>query len=104
MISASFAALLQAFFTERLLQQRQASAHTIAGYRDTFRLLLQFAHKQLGKPPSKLAMEDLDAPFIGEFLTHLERDRGAAGRRWRFRIRMDHAVSCNKSRATKLPA
>jgi site-specific recombinase XerC len=43
MISAGFPSLLQSFFTDRLLRQRQASPHTIAGYRDCFRLLLQFA-------------------------------------------------------------
>ncbi len=80
MISASLPTLLQAFFTERLLQQRQASGHTIAGYRDTFRLLLRFAQRQLGKAPSKLALEDLDAPFIGKFLMHLETERGNSAR------------------------
>jgi len=49
MISASFPSLLQSFFTDRLLSQRQASPHTIAGYRDCFRLLLQFAKERLGK-------------------------------------------------------
>jgi integrase/recombinase XerD len=54
MISASLQSLLQSFFTDRLLRQRQASPHTIAGYRDSFRLLLQFAKQRLGKMPSKL--------------------------------------------------
>jgi site-specific recombinase XerD len=71
-ISASFPALLQSFFTDRLLRQRQASPHTIAGYRDCFRLLLHFAKERLGNTPSKLRVEDLDAPFIGLFLDHLE--------------------------------
>ena len=51
----SFAALLEGFFTQRLMQQRQASEHTIASYRDTFRLLLQFIHKRLRKAPSSLS-------------------------------------------------
>jgi len=63
-IAASFPSLLQSFFTDRLLRQRQASPHTIAGYRDCFRLLLQFAKERLGKMPSHLRIEDLDAPFI----------------------------------------
>jgi site-specific recombinase XerD len=71
-ISADFPSLLQSFFTERLLQQLQASPNTIAGYRDCFRLLLHFAKERLGKTPSKLRVEDLDAPFIGLFLDHLE--------------------------------
>jgi integrase/recombinase XerD len=80
-ISADLASLLQSFFTHRLLQQ-QASPHTIAGYRDCFRLLLQFAKEQLGKAPSKLHVEDLNAPFIGRFLDHLEsvRKNGARTR------------------------
>src|SRR6516225_8028919 len=72
MTSASFPSLLQSFFTDRLLRQRQASPHTIAGYRDCFRLLLQFAKERLDKMPSQLRIEDLDAPFIGLFLDHLE--------------------------------
>jgi site-specific recombinase XerC len=49
--------LLQGFFTERLARQRDASPHTIAAYRDSFRLLLAFLHEQTGKPPSKLKLE-----------------------------------------------
>jgi len=72
----SFAALLQAYFTERLVGQRNASPHTIASHRDTFRLLLGFAQKALKKAPAALAPSDLDAPFIGRFLHHVEKDRG----------------------------
>ena len=75
MISASFPSLLQSFLTDRPLRQRAASPHTIAGYRDCFRLLLQFAKEKLGKMPSQLKIEDLDAPFIVLFLEHLERPR-----------------------------
>ena len=75
MISASFPSLLQSFFTDRLLRQRQASPHTIAGYRDCFRLLLDFAKERLGKIPSQLRIEDLDAPFVCLFLDHLEGNR-----------------------------
>lgn len=64
--------LLQSFFTDRLINQRQASPHTISSYRDTFRLLLGFAQRQLKKPPSKLALDDLNAPFIGAFLDHIQ--------------------------------
>ena len=71
----SLAPCLQAFFTERLVTQRRASAHTIGSYRDTFRLLLAFAQQRTGKAPFKLALDDLDAPFVGAFLDHLERDR-----------------------------
>ena len=73
---SALAPTLEAFFTERLLAQRRASAHTIAAYRDAFRLLLRFAQTRTGKAPSRLDITDLDAPLIAEFLLHLERDRG----------------------------
>jgi integrase/recombinase XerD len=66
---------LQAFFTERLITQRNSSPQTIAAYRDTFRLLLAFALEQTGKQPFQLDLDDLDAPLIGAFLSHLEHDR-----------------------------
>jgi site-specific recombinase XerD len=91
MISASFQALLQSFFLDRLLRQRQASAHTIAGYRDAFRLLLRFAEKRLGKAPSDLQMEQLEAPFIGEFLDHLEKERGNSARTRNVRLSAIHS-------------
>ena len=91
MLTASFPALLQRFFTERLLQQRQASPHTIAAYRDTFRLLLRFAAAQLGRPPSGLKTEDLDPAFIGAFLEHLERRRGNSPRTRNARLAAIHS-------------
>jgi integrase/recombinase XerD len=66
---------LQAFFTDRLISQRRASPHTVAAYRDTFRLLLGYAHERTGKAPSTLNLDDLDAHVISGFLDHLERDR-----------------------------
>ena len=71
----SLAPVLQAFFTDRLMTQRQASAHTIAAYRDTFRLLLGFACDRTGKQAANLDLGDLDAPLIGAFLDHLETNR-----------------------------
>jgi site-specific recombinase XerD len=65
----------QAFFTDRLVGQRQASAHTIAAYRDTIRLLLAFAAEHAGKAPSDLDIDDLAAPLIGAFLDHFEHER-----------------------------
>ena len=67
---------LQAFFTDRLTGQKRASAHTIAAYRDTIRMLLTFAAQHTGKSPSDLDVDDLGAPLIGAFLDHLERERG----------------------------
>ena len=70
---ANLPALLQSFFTTRLMAQRKVSPHTIASYRDTFRLLLQFAQKRLRKTPSELGLEDLNASLIGAFLEDLEK-------------------------------
>lgn len=80
MTASTFPALLQRFFTDRLCTQMEASAHTIAGYRDTFRLLLRFASEQRGKVPTKLGIEDLDADLIGDFLLHVETSRGNGAR------------------------
>jgi integrase/recombinase XerD len=91
MISADLPSLLQSFFTDRLLRQRQASAHTIAGYRDSFRLLLQFAKQRLGKLPSKLTIEDLDPPFLGAFLEHLEKVRKNTARTRNARLAAIHS-------------
>lgn len=66
---------LQSFFTDRLARQLQASPHTIAAYRDTMRLLLEFMHQRSGKPPASLDWADLDVEAISAFLDHLERDR-----------------------------
>jgi site-specific recombinase XerD len=74
----ALAPTLELFFTQRLISQRHASPHTVAAYRDTFRLLLGFVHDTAGTPPARLQIEDLDAPLIGAFLEHLERDRGSA--------------------------
>lgn len=64
-------------FTERLMRQRQASAHTIASYRDTFKMLLRLVQKRLHKAPSALSLEDnLDAPLVAAFLDDLEASRG----------------------------
>src|ERR1700724_1181419 len=76
----ALAPTLQAFFTERLIRQRQASPHTLAAYRDTLRLLLVFASARKDIEPSKLDIDDLDAPLIGAFLDHLEKQRENSAR------------------------
>src|SRR6202140_1906331 len=81
-----FPTLLETFFTRRLIAQRKASPHTIASYRDTFRLLFQFAEKQLAKAPSRLTLEDLSAPFLGAFLDHLESTRANGARSRNLRL------------------
>lgn len=82
---------LQAFFTDRLITQRNSSPRTIAAYRDTFTLLLRFAHAQTGKQPFELDIDNLDAPLIGAFLTHLERDRGNSARTRNARLGAIHS-------------
>ncbi len=88
---SALAPTLQAFFTDRLMGQRAASPHTIAGYRDTFRLLLRFAAERTRGQPSNLDIGDLDAPLVGSFLDHLQRDRGNAIRTRNNRLAAIHS-------------
>jgi site-specific recombinase XerD len=67
---------LEAFFTERLVNQRHASVNTVAAYRDAWRLLSRYAHNRTGKQPCQLDLSDLNATFIGGFLNYLEHERG----------------------------
>jgi site-specific recombinase XerD len=69
------APLLERFFTQRLMQDRRVSPHTVCSYRDTFRLLLKFMQQRLRKHPSAVTLEDIDAPLITSFLNHLEKER-----------------------------
>jgi len=88
---SNFAALLQAFFTDRLMRQRQVSPETIASYRDAFCLLFKFAQQRLNKTPSALEMEDLDAPLIVAFLCWLEDKRGNGARTRNARLAAIHS-------------
>jgi site-specific recombinase XerD len=87
----SLAPLLERFFTQRLMQQRQASPHTISSYRDTFRLLLMFAQQRLRTSPSQLMFAGIDAPLIIAFLDHLEKDRGLSARSRNLRLTAIHS-------------
>jgi len=73
--STTLSVLIQQFFVERLIQQRHASTRTIQAYRDCFRHLLGFAQRRLHKPPTDLALKELTASFVLEFLEHLESER-----------------------------
>ena len=86
------APILQAFFTDRLARQRDASPHTIAAYRDTWRMLLAFASTSTGKQPCQLELTDLDAPLVGGFLDHLEHDRGNSPRTRNARLSAIHSL------------
>jgi site-specific recombinase XerD len=89
---STLAPTLQAFFTDRLIRQRHASSHTIAAYRDTFKLLLAFAEHRTGSAPSDLRITDLDAPLIGAFLDHLETGRGNSVRTRNARLAAVHSL------------
>lgn len=89
---STLAPTLQAFFTDRLIRQRQASSHTVAAYRDAFKLLLGFAEQRTGKAPSDLNLADLDAPLIGAFLDHLEHARANSVRTRNARLAAVHSL------------
>ncbi len=84
--SSNLAALIERFFTERLMRHRDVSPHTVSSYRDTFRQLFTFAQARLGKPPSALAIDDLDAPFICAFLEDIEINRTVSVRTRNLRL------------------
>jgi len=86
MTDLGFPTLLERFFTQQLVAQRQASPHTIASYRDTFGLLLPFASQRLHKSPSALALTDLDPTLLGAVLDQLERQRGNRARSRNLRL------------------
>jgi site-specific recombinase XerD len=89
---SALAPTLQAFFTDRLSNQRHASAHTIASYRDTWRLLLAFANSRTGIPPSQLDLADVDAELVAAFLDHLETARGNNTRTRNVRLAAIHSL------------
>lgn len=82
----TLAARIECFFTERLMRQRGVSPHTIASYRDTFCQLFKFAQARLHRPPSSLALIDLDAPLVSAFLDDLENTRSVSARTRNLRL------------------
>jgi integrase/recombinase XerD len=91
MSTTGFPSLLQRFFVDRLVRQLGVSPHTVAGYRDTFRLLLHFADDRLGRAPSELKIDDLDATFLVEFLVYLEKERHVSVRTRNTRLAALHS-------------
>jgi site-specific recombinase XerD len=89
--NVSFAPLLERFFLQRLMQQRQVSPHTIASYRDTFCRLLKFTQQRLHQAPAQLRFEDITAPLIGKFLDHLEKHDGISVRTRNLRLTAIHS-------------
>ncbi len=88
----AIAPTLQAFFTERLANQKRASAHTVSAYRDTFRLLLGFAQDRTGTTPSRLDFDDVDAFLVGAILDHLEHERHNSVRTRNARLAAIHSM------------
>ena len=86
MDKADLGTLVEAFFCKRLISQRRSSPHTIASYRDTFRLLLAFAQKRLSRPPSQLELKDISPSLVSDFLDHLEATRGNRARTRNLRL------------------
>jgi len=84
--AVDFAPLLEQFFLQRLMQQRQVSPHTIACYRDTFCRLLKFTQQRLHEAPSQLRFEEITAPLIGKFLDHMEKHDGISIRTRNLRL------------------
>jgi site-specific recombinase XerD len=82
----SLAVLLERFFAQRLMQQRQASPHTISSYRDTFSRFLKFIEQRLQQAPSRLGFHQIDAPLITAFLDHLEKHQGISIRSRNLRL------------------
>ena len=85
-MNAALPTLIEAFFTRHLALRQGVSAHTIASYRDTFRLLLRFACKHLGKAPSQLAPGDLDVALLDAFLRDLQTTRRNTARSRNLRL------------------
>ena len=90
-MTASLAPLLERFFTQRLIQQRHASPHTVRSYRDTFRQFLKFMEQRLHQQPSQIAFEKIDAPLIVAFLDHLEKHQGVSVRSRNLRLTAIHS-------------
>lgn len=89
--TTDLAPLLERFFTQRLMQERRVSPHTIGSYRDTFRLFLKFAQQRVHKPPCNLLFEDIEAPLVTSFLDHLEKQRGLSVRSRNLRLTAIHS-------------
>jgi integrase/recombinase XerD len=89
---STLAPTLQAFFTDRLRRQRQASGHTVTAYRDAVKLLLAFAQRRTGKAPSRLDLADLDVTLVAAFLDHLEQERGNSVRTRNARLAAVHSL------------
>src|ERR1700730_15210678 len=87
----NFSSLLEGFFLQRLMQQRQVSPHTISSYRDTFCRLLKFTQQHLHRAPTQLRFEQITAPLVCKFLDHLEKHDGVSIRTRTLRLTAIHS-------------
>lgn len=85
-VPTPLAPLVQRFFTERLIRQLGASANTIKSYRDTFKLLLDFAEEGCAKASWDMDVADIDADLVADFLDHLESERGNSAKSRNIRL------------------
>ena len=86
MNKSNLATLIEAYFCKRLISQRRASPHTVSSYRDTFRLLLIFSQKRIGRPPSELVIKDISPALVSDFLDDLETTRSNKSRTRNLRL------------------
>ena len=93
---SALAPVMEGYFRE-YLAQRRASPHTVSSYRDTFRLLLRYAHQRLGTAPAKLDMADLDATLVASFLDYLEKHRHCSPQTRNVRLAAIHSLFCYAS-------
>lgn len=61
--------LIQKYFLQWLMAQRNVSPETIKSYRDTFRLYLRYIETHCGVTPAKISITQFDADHILGFLT-----------------------------------
>jgi integrase/recombinase XerD len=88
----ALAPMLQAFFVQRLIRERNASPNTIAAYRDTIKLLVGFAATRTQREPAQLDIADLDADAVAAFLDQLQSERGNSVRTRNARLAAIHSV------------
>lgn len=69
---------LRRFLADYIVTERRLARNTQTSYRDSFALLLAFLSRQARKPADRLAVEDLTAARVLEFLTYLEQERGCS--------------------------
>lgn len=70
-----FAVLLQGFFCQHLIQQKNVSPKTVTAYKEAFKLFLRYAEQKLRKSPAQIDLPDFTAETVLSFLNYLEKER-----------------------------